>query len=208
MKDLRQNYTKGELVENQIAGDPFTQFDKWFTDALNAEIIEPNAMILSSVDANKPDSRIVLLKDIRGEEFVFYTNYDSHKGQQLLNNPNCTLLFPWVNLERQVIIRGQATKIPIKESEEYFLSRPKSSQIGAWASNQSKQIDSRITLENQLKESLEKFNIQPLTKPPHWGGFAVIPQEIEFWQGRPNRLHDRILYTLQNDVWVISRLQP
>tara|TARA_B100001059_G_scaffold53467_1_gene47580 strand:+ start:4293 stop:4919 length:627 start_codon:yes stop_codon:yes gene_type:complete len=208
VKDLRQNYTKGELVENQIAGDPFTQFDKWFTDALNAEIIEPNAMILSSVDANKPDSRIVLLKDIRGEEFVFYTNYDSHKGQQLLNNPNCTLLFPWVNLERQVIIRGQATKIPIKESEEYFLSRPKSSQIGAWASNQSKQIDSRITLENQLKESLEKFNIQPLTKPPHWGGFAVIPQEIEFWQGRPNRLHDRILYTLQNDVWVISRLQP
>ena len=208
MKDLRQNYTKGELVENQIAGDPFTQFDKWFTDALNAEIIEPNAMILSSVDANKPDSRIVLLKDVRGEEFVFYTNYDSHKGQQLLNNPNCTLLFPWVNLERQVIIRGQATKIPIKESEEYFLSRPKSSQIGAWASNQSKQIDSRITLENQLKESLEKFNIQPLTKPPHWGGFAVIPQEIEFWQGRPNRLHDRILYTLQNDVWVISRLQP
>lgn len=208
MKDLRQNYTKGELVENQIAGDPFTQFDKWFTDALNAEIIEPNAMILSSVDINKPDSRIVLLKDVRGEEFVFYTNYDSHKGQQLLNNPNCTLLFPWVNLERQVIIRGQATKIPIKESEEYFLSRPKSSQIGAWASNQSKQIDSRITLENQLKESLEKFNIQPLTKPPHWGGFAVIPQEIEFWQGRPNRLHDRILYTLQNDVWVISRLQP
>jgi pyridoxamine 5'-phosphate oxidase len=189
VKDLRQNYTKGELVENQIAGDPFTQFDKWFTDALNAEIIEPNAMILSSVDANKPDSRIVLLKDIRGEEFVFYTNYDSHKGQQLLNNPNCTLLFPWVNLERQVIIRGQATKIPIKESEEYFLSRPKSSQIGAWASNQSKQIDSRITLENQLKESLEKFNIQPLTKPPHWGCFAVIPQEIEYWQGRPNRLH-------------------
>lgn len=208
MKDLRQNYTKGELVENQIAGDPFTQFDKWFTDALNAEIIEPNAMILSSVDINKPDSRIVLLKDVRGEEFVFYTNYDSHKGQQLLNNPNCTLLFPWVNLERQVIIRGQATKIPIKESEEYFLSRPKSSQIGAWASNQSKQIDSRITLENQLKESLEKFNIQPLTKPPHWGGFAVIPQEIEFWQGRPNRLHDRILYTLQNDIWVTSRLQP
>ena len=208
MKDLRQNYTKGELVENQIAGDPFTQFDKWFTDALNAKIIEPNAMILSSVDINKPDSRIVLLKDVRGEEFVFYTNYDSHKGQQLLNNPNCTLLFPWVNLERQVIIRGKATKIPIKESEEYFLSRPKSSQIGAWASNQSKQIDSRITLENQLKESLEKFNIQPLTKPPHWGGFAVIPQEIEFWQGRPNRLHDRILYTLQNDVWVISRLQP
>lgn len=208
MKDLRQNYTKGELVENQIAGDPFTQFDKWFTDALNAEIIEPNAMILSSVDINKPDSRIVLLKDVRGEEFVFYTNYDSHKGQQLLNNPNCTLLFPWVNLERQVIIRGQATKIPNKESEEYFLSRPKSSQIGAWASNQSKQIDSRITLENQLKESLEKFNIQPLTKPPHWGGFAVIPQEIEFWQGRPNRLHDRILYTLQNDVWVTSRLQP
>lgn len=208
MKDLRQNYTKGELVENQIAGDPFAQFDQWFTDALNAEILEPNAMILSSVDNNKPDSRIVLLKDVRGGEFVFYTNYDSHKGQQLQNNPNCTLLFPWVNLERQVIIRGQATKIPADESKEYFLSRPKSSQIGAWASNQSKQIDSRITLENQLKETQEKFNNLPLTKPPHWGGFAVNPQEIEFWQGRPNRLHDRIIYTLQNGVWVTSRLQP
>lgn len=208
MKDLRQNYTKGELVENQIADDPFAQFDQWFTDALNAEILEPNAMILSSVDNNKPDSRIVLLKDVRGGEFVFYTNYDSDKGQQLQNNPNCTLLFPWVNLERQVIIRGQATKIPTNESEEYFLSRPKSSQIGAWASNQSKQIDSRITLENQLKETQEKFNNLPLTKPPHWGGFAVNPHEIEFWQGRPNRLHDRILYTLQNGVWVTSRLQP
>jgi pyridoxamine 5'-phosphate oxidase len=208
VKDLRQNYTQGELTENQISDNPFTQFQHWFTDALNSEIIEPNAMVLSSVDNEKPDSRIVLLKDVRDNEFVFYTNYESHKGQQLQKNPHCSLLFPWVNLERQVIVRGQVSKISHEESEEYFLSRPRSSQIGAWASNQSKPIDSRKDLEKQLSEIEKKFESEPLTKPPYWGGFAVNPQEIEFWQGRPNRLHDRIRYTLEGDAWIISRLQP
>jgi pyridoxamine 5'-phosphate oxidase len=208
VKDLRQNYTQGELTENQISDDPLIQFHRWFTDALNSEILEPNAMVLSSVDNDKPDSRIVLLKDVIDNEFVFYTNYESHKGQQLQNNPHCSLLFPWVNLERQVIVRGQVSKISHEESEEYFLSRPRSSQIGAWASNQSKPIDSRKDLENQLSEIEKKFESEPLTKPPYWGGFAVNPREIEFWQGRPNRLHDRIRYTLGGDAWIISRLQP
>ena len=165
-------------------------------------------MILSSINGDKPDSRIVLLKDVRNEEFVFYTNYNSHKGQQLQNNPNCSLLFPWVDLERQVIVRGKATMILPEESEEYFKSRPISSQIGAWASSQSSPIDSRADLDNQLKDVEKKFESEPLTKPPHWGGFAVIPYQIEFWQGRPNRLHDRILYTHENGAWIVSRLQP
>ena len=208
MKDLRQNYTQGELIENQISHNPFTQFQHWFTDALNSKILEPNVMVLSSMNGDKPDSRIVLLKDVREEEFVFYTNYKSHKGQQLQNNPNCSLLFPWVDLERQVIVRGKATMILPEESEEYFKSRPISSQIGAWASNQSSPIDSRADLDKQLKDVEKKFESEPLTKPPHWGGFAVIPYQIEFWQGRPNRLHDRILYTHENGAWIVSRLQP
>ena len=208
MRDLRQNYTQGELTENRIADNPIMQFRHWFTDALDSKILEPNVMVLSSLDNNKPDSRIVLLKDLRDEEFVFYTNYESNKGQQLSKNPYCSLLFPWMNLERQVIVRGQVSKISYEESEEYFLSRPKSSQIGAWASNQSKSIGSRKDLEKQLSEIEKKFESEPLTKPPHWGGFAVKPQEIEFWQGRPNRLHDRICYTLDGEAWIITRLQP
>jgi pyridoxamine 5'-phosphate oxidase len=208
VKNLRQNYKQGELTENLISDDPFTQFNSWFTDALNSKILEPNVMILSSLNDDKPDSRIVLLKGVRQEEFVFFTNYESNKGQQLKDNPNCTLLFPWVDLERQVIIRGEASVISSNESEEYFKSRPKSSQIGAWASNQSSPIKSRAELDNQLKDIEQKFDSEPLIKPPHWGGFAVSPYQIEFWQGRPNRLHDRILYTQENRSWVISRLQP
>jgi pyridoxamine 5'-phosphate oxidase len=148
------------------------------------------------------------LKDLRKDEFVFFTNYNSHKGQQLKNNPNCSLLFPWVELERQVIIRGKATIISSEESENYFKSRPITSQIGAWASSQSRPIKSRLDLDNQLKEAEQNFKSNPLNRPPHWGGFAVAPYQIEFWQGRPNRLHDRILFTLENKSWAVSRLQP
>ena len=208
MKDLRQDYIKGELIEDNISHDPFIQFRRWFTDALNSKILEPNVMILSSIDGDKPDSRIVLLKDLRKDEFVFFTNYNSHKGQQLKNNPNCSLLFPWVDLERQVIVRGKATIISSEESEKYFKSRPITSQIGAWASSQSRPIKSRLDLDNQLKEAEQNFKSNPLNRPPHWGGFAVAPYQIEFWQGRPNRLHDRILFTLENKSWALSRLQP
>jgi len=209
MKDLRQNYTKGQLLESEIPNSPYDLFSSWFQDALEADaIVEPNAMVLSTSLDDRPDSRIVLLKDVREEEFVFYTNYQSHKGKQLGQNSQCTLLFPWIGLERQVIVRGFAQKVSKSESEEYFFSRPEASQIGAWASSQSAKIESREDLENQLSQFEEKFKKDAMVKPPHWGGFAVVPSEIEFWQGRPNRLHDRILYSQNLGKWTTDRLQP
>lgn len=209
MKDLRQNYTKGQLLESEIPNSPYDLFRSWFQDALEADaIVEPNAMVLSTSLDDRPDSRIVLLKDVREEEFVFYTNYQSHKGKQLAQNSQCTLLFPWIVLERQVIVRGFAQKVSKSESEEYFFSRPEASQIGAWASSQSAKIESREDLENQLSQFEEKFKKDAMVKPPHWGGFAVVPREIEFWQGRPNRLHDRILYSQNLGKWTTDRLQP
>ena len=209
MKDLRQNYTKGQLLESEIPNSPYDLFRSWFQDALEADaIVEPNAMVLSTSLDDRPDSRIVLLKDVREEEFVFYTNYQSHKGKQLAQNSQCTLLFPWIVLERQVIVRGFAQKVSKSESEEYFFSRPEASQIGAWASSQSAKIESREDLENQLSQFEEKFKKDAMVKPPHWGGFAVVPGEIEFWQGRPNRLHDRILYSQNLGKWTTDRLQP
>ncbi len=209
MKDLRQNYTKGQLLESEIPNSPYDLFSSWFQDALEADaIVEPNAMVLSTSLEDRPDSRIVLLKDVREEEFVFYTNYQSHKGKQLGQNSQCTLLFPWIGLERQVIVSGFAQKVSKSESEEYFFSRPEASQIGAWASSQSAKIESREDLENQLSQFEEKFKKDAMVKPPHWGGFAVVPSEIEFWQGRPNRLHDRILYSQNLGKWTTDRLQP
>ena len=209
MKDLRQNYTKGQLLESEIPNSPYDLFRSWFQDAIEADaIVEPNAMVLSTSLDDRPDSRIVLLKDVREEEFVFYTNYQSHKGKQLGQNSQCTLLFPWIVLERQVIVRGFAQKVSKSESEEYFFSRPEASQIGAWASSQSAKIESREDLENQLSQFEEKFKKDAMVKPPHWGGFAVVPSEIEFWQGRPNRLHDRILYSQNLGKWTTDRLQP
>jgi pyridoxamine 5'-phosphate oxidase len=209
VQDLRRNYTKGALLEGEISDNPFELFSDWFSNALTTKgIIEANAMVLSTVSKMGVDSRIVLLKGVRSEQFVFYTNYDSHKGLQLLNNPNCTLVFPWIAMERQVIVRGIATKVSDQESATYFNSRPKSSQIGAWASAQSKPIDSRESLDHHLKEVELKFQNQPIIKPPHWGGFAVYALEIEFWQGRENRMHDRLCYTLDNKKWSVGRLQP
>ncbi|MDB4160889.1 pyridoxamine 5'-phosphate oxidase [Bacteroidia bacterium] len=210
MKDLRKNYTAGELVEYNLPSSPFELFTQWFEDASNSDgIVEPNAMVLSTVNSDlEPDSRIVLLKDIRKEAFVFYTNYDSNKGQQIAHNGNCTLLFPWVNLERQVIIRGFASRVSEQESIDYFNSRPKSSRIGAWASSQSNPIHSREDLEKQLKMVEAKYTGTDIPKPPHWGGFALDPREIEFWQGRPNRLHDRLVYRKNVGHWNTVRLQP
>ncbi len=210
MKDLRKNYTAGELLEDNLPLSPFELFIQWFEDASNADgIMEPNAMVLSTVNSDtEPDTRIVLLKDLRKEAFVFYTNYESHKGQQIAHNGNCTLLFPWVNLERQVIIRGFASRVSEQESIDYFYSRPKSSRIGAWASSQSNPILSREDLEKQLRTVETKYADKDIPKPLHWGGFAVEPKEIEFWQGRPNRLHDRLVYRKNGERWIIVRLQP
>jgi pyridoxamine 5'-phosphate oxidase len=210
VKDLRKNYISGELIEGNVPSNPFELFTQWFEDSSNAEdIVEPNAMVLTTVNIDaEPDSRIVLLKDLRKEAFVFYTNYESHKGQQIAQNGNCTLLFPWVNLERQVIVRGFASKVSEQESIAYFNSRPQSSRIGAWASSQSAPIQSREDLEQQLKDFETKYTDTAIPKPPHWGGFAVEPKEIEFWQGRPNRLHDRLVYRKTDGSWNVVRLQP
>jgi pyridoxamine 5'-phosphate oxidase len=209
VKNLRKNYTKDALLEANLPVEPFSLFKEWFANAAaDPNIAEANAMVLSTVKADDVDSRIVLLKDLRDSHFVFFTNYKSNKAMQLSHNANCTLLFPWIDQERQVIIRGSATKISDKESSDYFLSRPFGSQIGAWVSEQSSGIDSREELDKKLDFFTQKFKKETLTKPDFWGGYEIKPREIEFWQGRENRLHDRILFSWGNDAWIIKRLQP
>ena len=209
MKDLRKNYTKDALLEANLPSQPFALFEEWFAAAVAEPLIsEANAMVLSTVHNNAVDSRIVLLKDVRDSHFVFFTNYNSHKGKQLEENGNCTILFPWIAQERQVIVRGKASKISEQESIDYFDSIPKGSQIGAWVSEQSSEIGSREDLDAKLDFYLKKFENTVIPKPNHWGGFEIKPVEIEFWQGRENRLHDRILYYVENEKWYFKRLQP
>ncbi|MEM7590082.1 MAG: pyridoxamine 5'-phosphate oxidase [Cyanobacteria bacterium P01_A01_bin.83] len=209
--DLRQNYTLAGLSLENLDIDPIKQFDLWFQQALDAEIIEPNAMTLATATPDgKPSARIVLLKGFNETGFVFYTNYQSQKGQELITNPYAALAFLWQKLERQVRIEGTVEQLSATESAEYFHSRPKASQLGAWASDQSSVIPSREVLEQKLADLKEQYiddAVIPL--PEHWGGFRVIPQRIEFWQGRPSRLHDRLVYDRQADhSWSISRLAP
>ncbi len=208
MKDLRRNYTKSQLLEEEALSNPFEMFQLWFDQAQENNVLEPNAMTLSTSLNNRVDSRTVLLKGIRDEEFVFFTNYKSNKGQQLAENPYCSLLFLWLPMERQVIVRGSATKIDSSESDEYYDSRPVESRIGAWASNQSEEIESREALEAKLKAKIEYYDDKSVSRPDHWGGYAVQAYEIEFWQGRANRLHDRLLYRLNEGSWELVRLQP
>lgn len=209
MKDLRQDYTLGQLLESDLPDDPLALFQNWFQGAMNdTSIIEPNAMVLSTIIDAAPDSRIVLLKDLRDQEFVFYTNYNSHKGRQLEGNPNCTLLFPWIVMQRQVIVRGVAKKVSAEESDKYFFSRPLSSQIGAWVSDQSNPVASRVSLDDKLAELTEFYKSNDMVRPEHWGGYAIEPVQVEFWQGRENRVHDRILYKREANSWSYLRLQP
>lgn len=208
MQDLRQNYTKHNLLERDLPESPFELFESWFQDAVEAPVLEPNAMILSTSANDRVDSRTVLLKGVRNNQFVFFTNYQSNKASQLIENENCTLLFLWLRLERQVIIRGKAKKVSNEESENYFNSRPRESQIGAWVSEQSSRINSREDLETKLEDYKCEFEGKPILKPKNWGGFEVTPLEIEFWQGRESRLHDRILYSKLGSSWSYSRLQP
>ncbi|AFY42932.1 Pyridoxamine 5'-phosphate oxidase [Nostoc sp. PCC 7107] len=208
--DLRQDYTLQDLTETEVDPNPFIQFKKWFEQALAAQLPEPNAMTLATATPDaKPAARMVLLKDFDERGFVFFTNYNSQKGQELAENPQAALVFWWAELERQVRICGHVEKVSEVESDGYFEIRPPKSRLGAWVSQQSEVIESRELLEQRMQEFQSKYENQEIPRPPHWGGLRVIPSEIEFWQGRPSRLHDRLLYTLLEDgSWKIERLSP
>lgn len=207
---IRKEYTQAELDENSVLNNPFKQFEKWFQQALSSEIIEPTAMILSTVNSDdQPFQRTVLLKTFNSDGFVFYTNYESRKSKHIEDNPKVSLLFPWYSLERQVAITGKVEKVSTKESLKYFLSRPEGSQLGAWVSNQSEVITSRGILETKLAQMKQKFKDGKIPLPDHWGGYRVVPDTIEFWQGRKSRLHDRIFFQKEDEnSWNISRLSP
>lgn len=208
--DIRSEYTRASLNEDEVDRDPLHQFRKWFDEALTANVLEPNAMNLATIsEQGRPTSRIVLLKGIENQCFVFYTNYQSQKGRELATSPACALTFFWPELERQIRIEGVAARVSPETSDQYFQSRPRGSQIGAWSSPQSSVIKDRHLLEQRVAEIEKKFQgMEPLPRPHQWGGYAVAPFEIEFWQGRPSRLHDRIVYTLSGDQWSIHRLAP
>ncbi|MDR3716149.1 MAG: pyridoxamine 5'-phosphate oxidase [Puia sp.] len=207
---IRKEYKRQSLSEQDILSDPIGQFEKWWNEALQSQIDEVNAMTLSTASAaGEPDARIVLLKGFDKTGFTFFTNYNSAKGHELLENPHACLVFFWKELERQIRIKGPVEKLEPRESDDYFSSRPAGSRIGAWSSPQSQLIESREWLEQQEKERLEEFRGKEILRPPHWGGYRLTPHTIEFWQGRPNRLHDRILYTIGGKGdWKIGRLAP
>ncbi|MDQ3073916.1 MAG: pyridoxamine 5'-phosphate oxidase [Bacteroidota bacterium] len=205
---LRKEYARASLDESTVNSNPIDQFILWFEEALNANVLEPNALSLATATTDgKPSSRIVLLKGVSESGFTFYTNYQSRKGQQISQNPYGAMTFLWLELERQVRIEGHIEKTTGDESDAYFAVRPRGSQVGAWISPQSQNI-SRNELEQVTGEMEERFRDQEIPRPPHWGGYRLMPTRIEFWQGRPNRLHDRILYTSDRDKWEISRLAP
>lgn len=208
IEDLRKEYLLAKLDEESIERDPFKQFEKWFNEALNSKIYEPNAMSVATCINNKPSLRVVLLKSFDKNGFVFFTNYKSHKGQEIDENPNVAINFFWSELQRQVRIEGKAQKISDKKSEEYFHSRPKGSQIGALASPQSQVISGREELEKVYTDLEKKYKNSEVPKPDHWGGYIVIPETIEFWQGRESRLHDRIFFTKKHSEWEFVRLAP
>ena len=210
LADLRIDYSLAGLLEKDLARDPFRQFEKWFQEAEAAKVPEPNAMVCALASADgRPSSRIVLLKGVDGRGFVFYSNYDSRKGRDLEANPRASLLFPWITLERQVIVEGTVTRISREESAAYFHSRPLASQLGAWASAQSTIIPNRAALDDAYKAVEKKYSGQEVPLPPYWGGYRVAPESVEFWQGRRSRLHHRLRYRRGPDGgWLVERLAP
>ena len=210
IENLRQEYRSASLTEKEVAADPISQFAKWFAEALDGGLYEPNAMTLATATHDgKPSARTMLLKGFDKTGFTFYTNYLSRKGKEISKNPAACIVFFWPELERQVRIEGTLEKVSKEESEKYFQSRPKESQLGAIASQQSQVIPSRDTLENTWKELIEKFADKEVPKPAYWGGYVLKPQIVEFWQGRPGRLHDRIVYKRSDkSSWKIVRIAP
>jgi pyridoxamine 5'-phosphate oxidase len=209
LRDIRTNYQKYELDEKSINRNPYEQLFSWLKDAVNGKIQEPSAMVLSTIDQDgNPDSRIVLLKELKAEGLVFFTNYHSKKGKQLSENQNVAVLFFWSEFERQVRIKGKVQKIPAEDSETYFQTRPVDSQLGAWASPQSSRIESRHILADNFAHYQRYFQENEIKKPPHWGGYLICPEYFEFWQGRSNRLHDRIEFKKSGTAWIINRLAP
>lgn len=207
VRNDHHQFDKGRL-EDHVGNEPFRLFNSWLKEATTMQVKEPNAMSVSTVDGDgKVSSRIVYLREIAEESFVFYTNYDSRKGRALNQHPQAHLLFFWPELERQVAISGIVTKAPESTSDAYFASRPRSSQIGAWASHQSKVLGSREELERRMEELADRFPNE-VPRPPHWGGYMLSPKSVEFWQGRPSRLHDRIVFEKTGDLWKVYRRNP
>lgn len=208
LADLRTDYARAALSETDVAADPVAQFQRWMNEAIAAHCPEPTAMSLATVgEGGRPSSRIVLLKGADAHGFVFFTNYRSRKGREIAANPHGALLFHWVELERELRIEGRIEKTSEAETAAYFATRPPKSRVGAWASPQSDEIPGREWLEQSFADAERKYGDDP-PPPPHWGGYRVVPESLEFWQGRKSRLHDRIVYTRQGNAWRISRLAP
>jgi pyridoxamine 5'-phosphate oxidase len=209
LRDIRTNYQKSEITEQSIDKEPIKQLASWLNDAIADQKPDPTAMVLSTIDeAGHPESRVVLLKELTPEGLIFFTNFNSKKGQQITENEYVSVVFFWPELERQVRIKGKAEKISEEDSETYFQSRPLESQLGAWASPQSQIIENRQVLDNNYAHFQQFFDMHKMTKPPRWGGCLIRPEYFEFWQGRSNRLHDRIEYCLSDQSWIIHRLAP
>ena len=207
--NLRNEYSKATLDILNTEEDPIQQFRSWFNEARKAQVPEPSAMIVSTASPDgKPSARVLLLKDITDKGFVFFTNYNSRKGKEIEKNPYASFTFFWPELERQVRIEGKLRKVKSSASDAYFSSRPRGSQIGAWASPQSEEIPNREVLETQEQKYQESFKGKDIPRPEHWGGYELIPDHLEFWQGRQSRLHDRIVYLLENELWSRKRLAP
>ena len=207
--DIRREYARARLDETHVSADPVAEFERWFSQAQEAKVLEPNAMALAtSTPDGSPSVRMVLLKDFDQQGFVFFTDYRSRKGLELENNPRAALAFYWSELERQVRITGTVERTSARESEEYFRTRPLGSRLGAWVSHQSRVIPSRAPLETGLREVKRRFKTEDVPLPPHWGGYRLHPEEVEFWQGREDRLHDRIRYVRDGEGWTVERLSP
>ena len=207
--DMRREYEAGELNEQDLTAEPLVMFSRWLQEAVNTGVTEPNAMTLATATTEgKPSARVVLLKEVNSEGFVFFTNYLSRKGRELLENPHAALVFDWHEMERQVRIEGRVEKLTAKESDDYFISRPENAKIGAWTSPQSKIVKNRSELDKLRKETEQRFAHKEIHRPDHWGGFLIRPTVIEFWQGRPDRMHDRIAYYKTEEGWSMHRLAP